>query len=161
MKEWQRASVQKLTQNPGVRKIRYPLKSSLWIISSYRRQKIVKSNTNESPSLSSRKDEIRSLPSKEQKTLQSIKVVLWNWKKIHASKEDCNTDVSQLQHRGVGAYCLNFSSDMILFLIARAFDRGTAARFLEIRNGDTNCLDLFLKRYPRCLNMLFWNPSKS
>jgi hypothetical protein len=59
----------RLTYNPGVRKIRYPIESSLWTISSYRRQKTVKSKSDGSPSLSSAKDETRSLSSKEQNTL--------------------------------------------------------------------------------------------
>jgi hypothetical protein len=44
-----------------------------------------------------------------------------------------------LQHRSMGAYYLNISLDKILFRIAKALDRGTAAHFLVIRNGDTNC----------------------
>jgi hypothetical protein len=83
-------------------------------------------------------------------------------KNIHKSKKQIATQMwVELQHRSVGAYCLSFSSDTILFRIARAFDRGTAARFLAIRNGDTNYLGLFLKQCPRCLNMIFSNPSMS
>jgi hypothetical protein len=61
-------------------------------------------------------------------------------KNIHKSKKkaDCNTDESGLQHKSMGAYCLSFLLDKILFRIANAIDRGTAVRFLAIRNGDAN-----------------------